>query len=467
MGDMALEFHGGAVFDWCVVDLTWNLYRDQRKKGQQMIIRTLMNVAFPNIPDTMNLPEFIQFSGLQNASGQVVNEETSKTLATAYRAFNVLSDDYAKMPLQTFVSKQADRIDRLQADAKSQNISWLLEVSPNRYMTPFIFKKTFIMGALVHGAGYIWKPVRFYGQRNEMFILNPATTFPVYKADGSLWYQTTFSSGEIDYIPAVEVFALIINSSDGITGRGIITYARETFGRQLGAHQTQAKFYAQGLNPGGLLWVDGDVNKDAKDKIRRSYTEQMSGTENAYRLAIMDSKVSKFEQITMKMVDAQFLESVQATDVDIAKFFGMPLYKLSMGKEAYNSNEQQNLDYLNTTLEPYLVQTEEGARIKWLSEDEQGYMYFRANRDVILKIDAKTRSEVIAKRIQTGVLTPNEGRQIEDLSGYPGGDLHFIPSNMAVIMADGSVAAISKPDPNAPQVDPSTNDLASIGGKQK
>jgi len=112
-----------------------------------MIVRSLINAVFPNIPDTMSLPQFIQFSGLQNSSGQVVNEETSKTLATAYRAFNVLSDDYAKMPLQTFISKQPGRIDRLVPDARMQNISWLLEVSPNRYMMPFIFKKVFSNGS--------------------------------------------------------------------------------------------------------------------------------------------------------------------------------------------------------------------------------------------------------------------------------------------------------------------------------
>jgi len=420
------------------------------------VVRKIVNSMFPNIPDTMTLPQFIQFSGMNSVSGQTVNEDTSKSVATAYRAFNVLSDDYAKMPLQAFVSREPGIIERIKPDAQSQNIAWLLEISPNRYMIPMVFKKTFLMGTLVHGAGFIWKPIRRFGQRNEMFLLNPATTFPVFDVKtGDLWYQTTFSSGDTEYIPAVEVFSLIINSKDGITGRGIISYARETVGRQLGAHQTMARFYAQGLNPGGLLWVDGDLNADAKKKLRDAYSEQMSGTENAYRLAVMDSRVTKFEQITMKLVDAQFLETIQATDVDIAKFFGMPLYKLNMGKEAYNSNEQQNLDYLNTTLEPYLVQTEEGGRVKWFSEAEQGNTYLRFNRDVILRTDAKTRSEVISKRIQSGVLTPNEGRQIEDLSGYEGGDLHFIPANMAVINADGSVAAISKPDPNAP-VDPNS-----------
>lgn len=413
-----------------------------------MIIRQLLNSVFPNIPETMSLPELLTYRGLNNASGQSVTEETSKSIATAYRAFNVLSDDFGKMPLQVFSTRRDGLIERVKPDARLQNISWLLEVSPNRYMTPFVFKKTFIMGTLVHGAGFIWKPIRQYGRRNELFLLNPATTFPVYRVeDGDLWYQTQFSSGEIEYIPAVEVFSLIINSKDGISGRGIISYARETFGRQLGAHQTQARFYSQGLNPGGLIWMNGDLDKEAKKVIRDAYSEQMTGTDNAYRLAIMDSKVTKFEQITMKMVDAQFLEQIQATDIDIAKFFGMPLYKLNMGKEAYNSNEQQNLDYLNTTLEPYLVQTEEGGRNKWFTEDEQTYMYLRFNRDAILRTDAKTRSEVISKRIQSGTLTPNEGRQIEDLSSYPGGDLHFIPSNLAVIKENGEVEAISKPDP--------------------
>lgn len=420
------------------------------------LIRSIVNSIYPNIPETMTLPEFIRIGGIGgNSSGQVVTEDTCKSIATAYRAFNVLSDDFAKIPLQTFMARQPGKIERVAPDARMQNISYLLELSPNRYMTPFIFKKTFIMGALVHGGGYIWNPIQRIGARRELFLMNPATTIPVFDPQGNLFYQTTFSNGDTEYIPSVEVLALIINSKDGITGRGIITYARETFGRQMGAHQTMAKFYAQGLNPGGLLWVNGDLDKEGRKILRDGYQEQMSGTENAYRLAIMDSKVTKFEQITMKLVDAQFLETIQATDVDIAKFFGMPLYKLNMGKEAYNSNEQQNLDYLNTTLDPYLVQTEEGARLRLLSEFEQGFTYFKFNRDVILRTDAKTRADVLRSKVQTGLLSPNEARQIDDNSSYPGGDLHFIPANLAVIAEDGTVAAISKPDPNSP-ADPNT-----------
>ena len=155
----------------------------------------------------------------------------------------------------------------------------------------------------------------------------------------------------------------------------------------------------------------------------------------------------------MKPVDAQFLESISENDVEIANFFGVPQYKLNAGKQSYESNAQQDLDYLKTTLDPYLVQWEEEAKLKWLRTDEQLNTYFRFNRDAILRTDAKTRAEITSKRIQSGVLTPNEGRQIEDLSGYPGGDLHLVPANMAVVNADGTVSAISKPVPATEEAD--------------
>jgi HK97 family phage portal protein len=268
-------------------------------------------------------------------------------------------------------------------------------------------------------------------------------TYPVYDDDANIWYCATFSDGSVEYLPDAEVFHLVINSSDGITGRSVISYARETLGRQLGAHDTQGRFYGQGLNASGILWVKGDINDEARKKLRKSYETAMSGSENAYRLAIMDQKIDKFEQITMKPVDAQFLEGIAENDLEIANFFGMPLFKLNMGKQSYNSNEQANLDYLNTTLDPYLIMFEQEGHIKWLTEEEQNFTYLRFNRDALLRTDAGSRIEVLQKKILSGQLSPNEARQIEDMPAFAGGDVRLVPSNMAVIKPDG-VEAIAK-----------------------
>jgi HK97 family phage portal protein len=391
------------------------------------------------IPSTNQAPsDFLQgidFLETGSVSAQQVSAESSRNIATAYRCINVLSDDVAKLPLQTFMSRTPGQIERVHASSRSQNISWLLEVNPNRWMTPLVFKKVAIQWLLTHGAAYIWQPPRQPGRRNELFILPTNVTVPVFDEAGQLWYEVQMPGAPVYHYPDVEVLSLLINSTDGIRGRSVISYARETMGRQLANYATQNKIAGKGLNPSGIVWMSGELDKEARKKTRQAYEEAL----NASGIAIFDPKVTKFETITMKPTDAQFLESIQENDTEIANFFGIPLYKLNQGKQSYQSNEQQNLDYLNTTLDPYLVQWEQAAAVKWLTEEEQNYVYFRFNRDALLRTDAKTRAETLEKRILSGQLSPNEARQIEDQSAYPGGDSKYIPANMGMVQTDGSL----------------------------
>lgn len=396
-----------------------------------MIIQNLFrpkNAISPE--DFLNGIDLIDYDTI---SGQPVTAETSRNIATAYRCINVLSDDVAKLPLQTFISQIPGQIERVRPSNQLQNISWLLEISPNRWTTPLVFKKLAVQWLLTYGAAYIWQPPRRPGGRNELFILPTNATTPYFDANGQLWYEVRISGKAPKSYPDVEVLGLLLNSMDGVTGRSVISYARETIGRQLANYKTQSKISGKGLNPAGIAWMAGELNREARDKFKGTFEENMRDG-----IAIFDPKVLKFEPITMKPVDAQFLESIQENDTEIANFFGVPLYKLNQGKQSYQSNEQQNLDYLNTTLDPYLVQWEQAAALKWLTEIEQNSMYFRFNRDALLRTDAKTRGETLEKSIFSGRLTPNEARQIEDLSAYAGGDDHYIPANMISIEGSDS-----------------------------
>ena len=186
-----------------------------------------------------------------------------------------------------------------------------------------------------------------------------------------------------------------------------------------------------------VMKMAGKLSDEAKRKVKLEYQAVMAGERNAGGLAVLDELVEKFDVLTIKPVDAQFLETLNATDAQIANFFGIPLYKINAGKQSYESNEQQNMDYLRTTLNPYLVQTEQGARLKWLTEKEQGDTYFRFNRDSLLQTDAKTRTEVLEKMVFMGAFTPNQVLQIVDQSPYDGGDVHYVPANMRTVEESG------------------------------
>lgn len=372
--------------------------------------------------------------GMRTDSGERVTIDTSMSVATAYRAKNIISDDVAKLPFQHF-RREMRNVEQTRPDPVTRNVAYLLQVSPNLWgWTPFLFKKAMIEWLLFYGNGFAWMPI--VGPR-QMLILPANRTMPVFDVEGNLWYRHTFSSGAVEFIPAVEVLHLLINPDEtGFVGRGVITYARETLGRQLAARKTQAMMYAQGFVPAAYVQVNGELNRDARLKMRDSYEEQMSGSANAYRLAVFDNKITKFEPINMPAKDAQFLESIEANDRDICNFFGLPEYKLNRGKEAYSSNEQKAQDYLDGTLDSYLVPWEEAARVRWLSEEEQKNSYFRFIRDALLRMDGKARAETNEIRIRSGQMTPNEAREKEDWGAYPDGDRYYMAANILPIGAE-------------------------------
>jgi HK97 family phage portal protein len=401
----------------------------------------LSNAIQNMVKPTWTRPELAANFSYTTSSGQAVSPESAKRIATVYRCANIISDHIAMMPLQQYISRKSGDIQRVRPDALRRNMAYLVEVQPNSNQISFILKKAGILWLLFWGDMYIWTPP---GRRlREMFVLPSNAVAPFVGDDGLVWYHVQID-GFSDDIPGVEVLHVMINSTNGINGKSILTYARETIGRRQGANETQDRMYTQGLMPGAMVHVPGTIDKAAREKIRLSYSEAVSGAANSGKLLVLDDKIDKFEVIPISAADAQFLESIAATEVDIANFFGMPLYKLNFGKQSYESNDQQKQDYLDSTLDPYLVQIEQAAQVAWLTQEEQAYSYWRFNRKAMLRMDAKTRSVYLKDNILSAQMTPNEARAVEDEPAYPGGDLHFIPSNMAVVNPDGTIQMISK-----------------------
>lgn len=358
-----------------------------------------------------------------------VDEKTANALATAYRCKNLISDDIAMMPFQQF-KRVGRRVDHIAPDPVTRNMPYLLEVQPNRWMTPFIFKKRAIEWLLFWGNAYIWEPQQKY---RELFILNASVTRSTLNKQGDQVYETTFPNGQKKILPAVEITHLLINpKGNGREGQSVLEFARETFGRQISAKNSQSEIHANGLKASAIMRMNGTLDKPGRDRVREAYAESLGEPGG---LAVMDNKVADFQTITMKATDAQFVESMQLTDVDILNFFGVPAYKLNMGKQSYQSNAQQDLDYLKSTLDAYLVQWEQAARLKWTPLSDQAFVYWKFIREAILRTDAKTRAELNEILIRSGQATPNEAREVDDKSGYDLGDDFWMTSNYQKIGA--------------------------------
>ncbi len=381
-------------------------------------------------------PDYAPSWGYHTASNERVSVDSARSIATAYRAANIISDDVAKLPFQ-MIRRRGRNIEQVSPDPIARNMAYLLQVSPNMWgWTPFQFKKAATDWLLWYGNAYMWMPAV---SPRQIFILPAYRTYPVFDLDGNVWYRHTFSNGKASYIPSVEVLHLMINPDDtGMVGRGVITFARETMGRDLAARKTQAKMFANGFMPAAYVKMEGTLNAEARKKVRDSYEETLGGSENAYGLAVFDDKIKEFQPINIQMKDAQFLQSIEATEKDIANFFGLPEHMLNRGKESYNSNEQKYIEYLQGTLDAYLVPWEEAARIRWLSRQEQTDTYFKFNRNALLRMDSKARAETNEIKIRSGQMSPNESREKDDVSAYEGGDGYYMASNISRIDDGGN-----------------------------
>ena len=360
-----------------------------------------------------------------------ITVETAKKLSTVYRCMNILSDDIAALPFQQF-----ERLERgsrrVKPDGDSRNVAYLIEIEPNRWQTPFVFKKRLILDLLSMGNAYIWRPVSAYP---ELYHLEAGKVRPVFDKRGNRYFQVLFDNGEVKDIPDPEILHLMINpDKKGVFGRSVLGYAQDTINRQIGANNSRNTLMGNGLLPTAILKVNGQIGEEARQKVKESY---LKSAEDG--VMVQDNAILDFKQITMNASDVQFLESVQATETEIANYFGLPQYKLNLGKQSYQSNEQQQLDYLGTTLNPYLVQFEQSARLKWLATEEQDAGFFRFERKALMQLDTKTQAEFLHTQILDGIYSPNEARAINDLEPYPGGDQHYFPGNMAVITEKGLV----------------------------
>jgi len=377
----------------------------------------------------------------QTRAKQVVSPELSKLVSTCFRCATTIADDIATMPLQHFTRvrvKDLTLTSQVAPDPNLRNMAYLLEIKSNRWMNPFILKRTSIMWLLFWGNALIWMPPP--PAQRELFILPTNVTMPKFDQNGYLWYEVRFPNGEKRFIPSVEVMHLMINSTNGIWGKSVLEYARETIGLRMGMSATQSSVQGQGLNPAAYIQVNALLDKKGRDAYREAYSDAIKGADDAGNLAVFDNKVVKFEPITMQFRDAQFLESMQSTDLEIANFFKFPAYKLNMGKQSYQSNEQQDLDYLKSTLDPHLVQWEQAGRLSWLPESGQQTDYYKFNRTSVLRTNAKSRAELHAIQISSGTLMPNESRNIEDRDGYPEGNKFYMTKNYGVVSGEPNPA---------------------------
>ena len=351
------------------------------------------------------------FSSDEAIETSQANAEHLSPVAAAHR---ILTNSFGLIPFGVY---RKDGEARVQVD--DADLNRVLKVRPNDYMSPFMLRKIVMSNAFWHGFGAVWNRKESDGRVIARIPLpTDRCTIRKDRNTGTYWYdynvdgmQKTFANSELSF--------LYFETYDGIHGRGMLDLAREAISVDAMAQRYNKKFYQNGARLSGIVEVDTDANKETRNRIKQEFKSFAS--DDAFAVAVLDHSM-KFTPLGLSQSDSQFIESRGFTVEEISRFSGVPKHMLQTGKESYNSNAQQRLNYVTDTLLPFVVQWESEDSYKLISlELRQNGVYVHGNVEALLRADPATRADFYVKLIEHSVMCPDDARGKEELNPIPGG----------------------------------------------
>lgn len=350
------------------------------------------------------------FSGEELTSGQRTAEQESP-IAAAHR---ILTNAMSIMPIAAYQRTEHGRY-----PVALPELDYLLKIRPNARMGPALCRKILMSQAFWHGEGYLGLFRDRHGRLTDLIPL-PSEGRGIRKdpETGQLWYDFSVDGLTRTFAPS-ELVIVFFDTYDGLYGKGLLALAKSTIAADAGAQKYARKFYQNGARMSGIVTVDTDMGREGRDRLKKEFSQYAS--DSMFKVAVLDRGMT-YTPIGLNQKDAQFIEGRNFTVEEVSRFTGIPQYMLQSGKQAYSSNEQQQLDFVISTLQPYVTQWEEEFQYKLLTRQqlEKG-LYLRMNVAARLRGDNESRSRFYEKMVFSGIYCPDECRALEEKDPLPNG----------------------------------------------
>ena len=378
-------------------------------------------------------------------AGEAVSEMSAMQLTAVYACVRILSESVASLPFHLYRYTK----NRSKEKAIDHPLYRILHSEPNDEMTSFIWRETMMAHILLWGNAYSQIIRNGKGEVLELWPLmanrmsvdrDEKTNKIIYTYDASkvdkgvkVEKKLTFKKEEILHIPGL--------GFDGLVGYSPIAMAKNAVGMAQACEKYGSKFFNNGALPGGVLTHPSHVDESKADELRERWRSLFGGANNSNRIAVLEDGM-KFEPISINPNEAQFLETRKFQLNEIARIFRIPPHMIGdLEKSSFNNMEEQSLEFVKYTLEPWLIRWEQGIEKALLTIDEKKTYFVKFNLDGLLRGDYESRMKGYSIGIQNGFMSPNDIRNLESLDEIPdeeGGNMYMVNGNMLPLKKAGA-----------------------------
>ena len=262
--------------------------------------------------------------GMPTSSGALINERSARSISAVSACVRLIAGAISTLPVRIY-DRKLDKV-------VNHDTWWLLNESPNEMYSSSVFMESFVSSNLLLGDGFasIKRPSVYSDKVSSIEWLPTNKTSVVHDSELGLIYTAPSFSADANAKPisrlSQDVLHLTGQGFDGLRSLSPLRYGiRETLGLSISATEYRAKFFENSARPDYAISFpkETSLSNAEASALKESIDESHGGSKNSHRPIVLQ-KGGKIEPISMSMVDAQMLETMNFTVEEIARFYGVP-----------------------------------------------------------------------------------------------------------------------------------------------
>ena len=345
------------------------------------------------------------FLELENQAGTRIDQETAFQVNAIFSAVSLISDTIATLPVDAFIRLDGQR------RAFRPRPEWVTR--PDIDQTKEAFYGAVIVSLLMDGNAFVRVFANRAGQVTNMVVLNPQHVDIKRNGVGRVMYK--IQEDEKLYSAEQVIHIADVVRPGHLRGVSRVEALKENFGLALALENYAARFFGQGATTQGIIEYPGKLTAQQAKELQQGFDARHKGWKRAHKTGVL-SNGATYKPTSVENDQAQFLDSRRMAVEDIARAFKIPSNLLNLpGTNTYASVEENNRAWVTHCLRP-ITQKLESAFSPLLARYDGGDTAFiRFNMDGLLRADINNRYTAYSVGQQSGFLSVNDVRRLEDL----------------------------------------------------
>jgi len=347
-----------------------------------------------------------------NYSNTVVNAKTAFSLIPVFSAVSLISDTISTLPVDAF-----QRIDGNRKPYRPRP-SWVDQ--PDIDQTRQAHYQQVLVSLLIWGNAYVRIFRNSKGEVVNLVALDPQKMTVTRSAIGRKIFTYADEGNTLSSEDVMHITDLL--EPGAITGISRVERLREALGLGIALQDFAATFFGQGVTGSLVAEVPGNLTPDQAKQLSDSMSNRHGGWRKSGRVPVLTGGAT-IKDISIQNDQSQFIESRRFFVEEIARLFNIPLSMMDVpGSSSYASVEQNQISFVTHCLRPFIE------KLEWSYSrllPEQAFLKF--NVDGLLRGDFNSRISAYATGLQSGFMSINDVRRIEDMTPVDGGDVYRVP----------------------------------------